>query len=47
MLTSKNKKEVSNKKPNFIPHGAGKKERMKKKPKVNKKKEIENIREEL
>lgn len=46
MLTSRNKKEVSNKKPNFTPQRAGKKER-KKKPKVNKKKEIRKIREEL
>lgn len=30
MLTSRNKKEVSNKKPNFTPQKAGKKERKKK-----------------
>ena len=38
------KQEVSNKKPNFTPQGAGEKER---KFKVNRKKEIKKIREEL
>ena len=38
------KQEVSNKKPNFTPQGAGEKER---KLKVNRKKEIKKIGEEL